>query len=75
MKTLQEKLLAQDCVPVLYRKADGSIASYLLTKRMAPSYDAKTERVKVDVPAHLVNAYDLTSQRFVSLKLANITEG
>ena len=73
MQTIQEKLLAQDVVPVLYRKGDGSIKSYLLTKRMAPSYDAKTERVKVETPAHLVNAYDMASQKFVSLKLENIT--
>lgn len=73
MKTIHELLLTNDAVPVLYRKADGSIASYLLTKRLAPSYDAKTERVKVETPAHLVNAYNLTTQKFVSLKLENIT--
>jgi hypothetical protein len=72
MKTVQEKLLTQEIVPVLYRKADGSTTCYLLTKRLAPSYDAKTDRVKVEVPPHLVNAYDLTSNRFVSLKVANI---
>lgn len=72
MLTIQEKLVQEDAVPVLYKKADGSIASYLLTKKLAPSYDAKTERVKVDVPPHLVNAFDLSSQRFVSLKIANI---
>lgn len=73
MKTIHELLLTNDAVPVLYRKADGSIKSYLLTKRMAPSYEAKTERAAVPVPAHLVNAYDLTSKKFVSLKLENIT--
>ena len=73
MKTIHELLLTNDAVPVLYKKADGSIASYLLTKRLAPSYDAKTERVKVETPAHLVNAYNLTTEKFVSLKLENIT--
>jgi len=74
MQTIHEKLLAQDVVPVLYKKADGSLKSYLLTKRMAPSYDAKTDRVKVEVPPHLVNAYDTASQKFVSLKIEGIVQ-
>ena len=74
METIHEKLLKQDAVPVLYKKADGTVASYLLTKRLAPSYDAKTARVKVETPPHLINAFDLTQRKFVSLKIANITE-
>lgn len=73
MNTIQSMLATQDTVPVLYTKADGTIKAYLLTHKQAPSYDAKTDRVKVEVPDHLVNAYDLASERFVSLKLANIT--
>jgi len=73
MKTIHELLSTQDFVPVLYTKADGTTKAYLLTQRKAPSYEAKTDRVKVDVPAHLVNAWDMSSEKFVSLKLDSLT--
>jgi len=74
MQTIHEMLASNDTVAVLYQKADGSIKSYLLTHTMAPSYEAKTDRVKVAPPAHLVNAWDLTSQKFVSLKIEGIVQ-
>lgn len=75
MKTIHELLLTNDTVPVLYKKADGSVTSYLLTKRLAPIFTPKTDRVKAETPSHLVRAYDMTNQRFVSLKPENMVIG
>ena len=66
-----EKLASNDIVPVLYRKADGTVASYALTHALAPTFEAKTTRT-TPRPDHVITAYDMTSQRFLSLKIDNI---
>jgi hypothetical protein len=73
MQTIHEKLACNDIVPVLYRKADGSIASYALTHALAPTFEAKTART-TPRPDHIVTAYDMTSQRYLSLKIEGIVQ-
>jgi hypothetical protein len=73
MLNIHDRLATEDMVSVLYTKADGTMSPYILTHRLAPSYQAKTDRVRVAPPAHLVNAYDLNSKRFVSLKIEGIS--
>ena len=68
---LEAALETREFVPVLYEK-EGETKSYLLTKINAPAYEAKTARVKVETPAHLIQAYDQTRGRFVSLKVGQI---
>jgi hypothetical protein len=74
--TLQETLATRDVVQVFYTKADGSTACYNLTHTLAPTFKAKTDRARREAPYmsdHLLTAYDITGQRFISLKLENIT--
>ena len=73
MQTIHEKLACNDIGPVLYRKADGSIASYALTHVLAPTFEAKTSRT-TPRPDHIVTAYDMTSQRYLSLKIEGIIQ-
>lgn len=68
---IEAALEAQEFVPVLYTK-EGETKAYLLTQKNAPEYQAKTNRVKVETPAHLIQAYDQTRGRFISLKVENI---
>jgi hypothetical protein len=68
---ITEKLACNDIVPVLYEKADGTVASYALTHALAPAFESKTART-TPRPDHIVTAYDLTSQRFLSLKMDKI---
>jgi hypothetical protein len=68
-----ERLLTEDVVHVTYRKKDGSVAPYMLTKRLAPEYIAKTERKARPVDDTIVTAYDLREKRFLSLKIENIS--
>ena len=71
---ITEKLLSQDVVHINYRKKDGTVAPYMLTKRLAPPYVAKTERKARPVDDTIVTAYDLREKRFLSLKLENIMD-
>lgn len=66
------RLLTEDVVHVNYRKKDGTIAPYMLTKRLAPEYVAKTERKARPIDDTIVTAYDLREKRFISLKIENI---
>lgn len=68
---IETALANRDFVPVMYEK-EGVLKAYLLTHLKAPSYEAKTDRIKVATPPHLIQAFDATQQRFVSLKLENI---
>ncbi len=70
--TILNRLLTEDVVHVNYRKKDGTVAPYMLTKRLAPVYVAKTERKARPVDDTVVTAYDLREKRFISLKIENI---
>lgn len=69
--TINEKLAQNDVVPVLYEKSDGTVESYILTHALAPTFKAKTDRV-TPRPAHIITAYEMKSQRFISLKVDKI---
>ena len=70
--TILNRLLTEDVVHVNYRKKDGTVAPYMLTKRLAPVYVAKTERKARPEDDTVVTAYDLREKRFISLKIENI---
>lgn len=73
MQTIHEKLASNDIVPVLYEKSDGTIAAYALTHALAPAFESKTART-TPRPSHIVTAYDLTSKRYLSLKIEGIVQ-
>ena len=66
------RLLTEDIVHVTYRKKDGSVAPYMLTKRLAQPYVAKTDSKARPVDDTIITAYDLREKRFLSLKIENI---
>ena len=70
--TILTRLLTEDVVHVNYRKKDGTVAPYMLTKRLAPPYVAKTDRKARPVDDTIITAYDLKEKRFLSLKIENI---
>jgi hypothetical protein len=70
--TILKKLLTQDVVRINYRKKDGTVTPYMLTKRLAPPYVARTERKARPEDDTIVTAYDLREKRFLSLKIENI---
>jgi|688.fasta_scaffold1791319_1 hypothetical protein len=72
--SILEKLLSQDVVHINYRKKDGTVAPYMLTKRLAPPYVAKTERKARPADDTVITAYDLREKRFLSLKIENIVD-
>ena len=70
--TILARLAAEDIVSVTYTKADGTKATYQLTKRLAPTFVAKTDRKARPVDTSVITAYDIERERFISLKLERI---